>query len=74
MPPPCRHESGGTYGLDLTLSDLRARLDGGTGEPTADVDSLGEKSDNVVLADLRVASAVLTVKDDVITLDDARPP
>ncbi|MGW3628805.1 HtaA domain-containing protein [Streptomyces sp. NPDC005122] len=64
------HESGGTYGLDLTLSDLTARLDGGTGELTADVDSLGEKSDDVVLADLRAASGVPAVKDDVITLDE----
>ncbi|MFJ2391479.1 HtaA domain-containing protein [Streptomyces sp. NPDC087843] len=64
------HESGGAYGLDLTLSDLRAKLDGGSGELTADVDSLGEKSDDVVLADLGAASGALAVKDDVITLDD----
>ncbi|MEU1530375.1 HtaA domain-containing protein, partial [Streptomyces fagopyri] len=64
------HESDGTYGLDLTLSDLRAKLDGGSGELTADVDSLGEKSDDVVLAELKAASGVLSVRDDVITLDD----
>ncbi|MFJ8002848.1 HtaA domain-containing protein [Streptomyces fagopyri] len=64
------HESDGTYGLDLTLSDLRAKLDGGSGELTADVDSLGEKSDDVVLAELKAASGVLSVKDNVITLDD----
>ncbi|MFE5139146.1 HtaA domain-containing protein [Streptomyces fagopyri] len=64
------HESDGTYGLHLTLSDLRAKLDGGSGELTADVDSLGEKSDDVVLAELKAASGVLGVKDDVITLDD----
>ncbi|QFZ76700.1 hypothetical protein GFH48_28645 [Streptomyces fagopyri] len=64
------HESDGTYGLDLTLSDLRAKLDDGSGELTADVDTLGEKSDDVVLAELKAASGVLSVKDDVITLDD----
>ncbi|MEU1502251.1 HtaA domain-containing protein [Streptomyces sp. NPDC005732] len=64
------HESGGSYGLDLTLSDLRATLDGGSGRLTADVDSLGEKSEDVVLADLEAASGDLTVKDDVITVDD----
>ncbi|MFJ4929891.1 HtaA domain-containing protein [Streptomyces sp. NPDC088736] len=64
------HESGGSYGLDLTLTDLRATLDGGSGRLTADVDSLGEKSEDVVLADLQAASGDLTVKDDVITVDD----
>ncbi|MFE3269834.1 HtaA domain-containing protein [Streptomyces sp. NPDC059215] len=64
------HESGGSYGLDLTLSDLRATLDGGSGRLTADVDSLGEKTEDVVLADLQAASGDLTVKDDVITVDD----
>lgn len=66
------HESGGAYGLDLTLSDLTARLDGGSGELTADVDSLGEKSDDVVLADLKAGSSELTVRDDVITLDGVK--
>ncbi|MEU6139111.1 HtaA domain-containing protein [Streptomyces sp. NPDC047081] len=64
------HETNGTYALDLTLSDLRATLDGGTGELTADVTSLGEKSQDVVLADLKADSAELTAKDDVITVDD----
>ncbi|MGW0794858.1 HtaA domain-containing protein [Streptomyces sp. NPDC002692] len=64
------HESGGSYGLDLTLSDLRATLDGGSGRLTADVDSLGEKTEDVVFADLQAASGDLTVKDDVITVDD----
>ncbi|MEU9288975.1 HtaA domain-containing protein [Streptomyces sp. NPDC048275] len=64
------HEDNGTYGLDLTLSDLKAELDGGSGELTADVDSLGEKSEDVVLAKLKAKSTELTVTDDVITLDD----
>lgn len=64
------HEDNGSYGLDLTLSDLKAELDGGSGELTADVESLGEKSDDVVLADLKAKSTGLTVQDDVITLDD----
>ncbi|MFD6548975.1 HtaA domain-containing protein [Streptomyces sp. NPDC058398] len=63
------HEANGSYGLDLTLSDLGAELDGGSGELTADVDSLGETSDDVVLADLSTGTAGLTAKDDVITLD-----
>ncbi|MFC8515702.1 HtaA domain-containing protein [Streptomyces sp. NPDC057257] len=64
------HETNGTYALDLTLSDLRATLDGGTGELTADVTSLGETSRDVVLADLKAGSADLAAKDDVITVDD----
>ncbi|MFJ9628358.1 HtaA domain-containing protein [Streptomyces sp. NPDC091280] len=64
------HEDNGTYGLDLTLTDLKATLDGGSGKLTADVTSLGEKSEDVVLADLKADSADLTAKDDVITLDD----
>ncbi|MHA5051538.1 HtaA domain-containing protein [Streptomyces sp. SD15] len=64
------HEDNGTYGLDLTLSDVKAELNGGSGELTADVDSLGEKSEDVVLADLDAKSTELTVTDDVITLDD----
>ncbi|MCX4810618.1 HtaA domain-containing protein [Streptomyces sp. NBC_01239] len=64
------HEDNGTYGLDLTFTDLKATLDGGTGKLTADVTSLGEKSEDVVLADLKAASADVTAKDDVITLDD----
>ncbi|MFE7973162.1 HtaA domain-containing protein [Streptomyces shenzhenensis] len=62
------HESNGSYGLDLTLDGLRATLDGGTGELTADVTSLGEKSADVVLADLKAPSADLTAADDVITV------
>ncbi|MGQ4431431.1 MULTISPECIES: HtaA domain-containing protein [unclassified Streptomyces] len=64
------HEDKGSYGLDLTLTDLKAILDGGTGTLTADVTSLGEKSEDVVLADLEAASTDVTAKDDVITLDD----
>ncbi|MFJ8346386.1 HtaA domain-containing protein [Streptomyces sp. NPDC094153] len=61
---------GGGYGLDLTLDNVRASLDGGSGKLTADVTSLGEKSPNVVLADLKAASAKLTAKGDVITVND----
>ncbi|WP_043686989.1 HtaA domain-containing protein [Streptomyces xylophagus] len=64
------HEDNGTYGLDLTFTDLKATLDGGSGELTADVTSLGEKSDDVVLADLKAPSSDLTAQNDVITLDD----
>lgn len=64
------HENNGSYGLDLTLSDLKAELDGGSGELTADVDSLGEKSEDVVLADLKADSTELAVRDDVIAFDD----
>ncbi|MFF3927644.1 HtaA domain-containing protein [Streptomyces hirsutus] len=63
-------ESGGKHGLDLTLTDLKATLDGGTGKLSADVDSLGEKSEDVVLATLKTKSSALTAKDDVITVDD----
>ncbi|WP_406371295.1 HtaA domain-containing protein [Streptomyces sp. NBC_00647] len=45
-------------------------LDGGSGELTADVDSLGDTSEDVVLADLSADTADLTARDDVITLDD----
>ncbi|MEV5005515.1 HtaA domain-containing protein [Streptomyces sp. NPDC055692] len=61
---------GGGYGLDLTLDHVRAALDGGSGKLTADVTSLGEKSPNVVLADLKAGSAKLTAKNDVITVND----
>ncbi|GAA3850810.1 HtaA domain-containing protein [Streptomyces lacrimifluminis] len=64
------HEENGAYGLDLTLSDLRATIDNGAGELTADVVSLGEKSDDVVLADLTTDAADLTAVNDVITLSD----
>ncbi|WP_371659425.1 HtaA domain-containing protein [Streptomyces sp. NBC_00280] len=64
------HEANGSYGLDLTLSDLRATIDNGTGELTADVESLGEKSDDVVLADLTTDTADLAAVNDVITLSD----
>ncbi|MET8855878.1 HtaA domain-containing protein [Streptomyces sp. NPDC004579] len=63
------HEANGSYGLDLTLSDLGVELDGGSGKLTADVDSLGKTSDDVVLADLSAKTADLTATDDVITLD-----
>lgn len=64
------HEDAGEYGLDLTLSDVRVALDEGAGELTADVSSLGEKSQDVVLADLKAAKSDLTSSDDVITVDD----
>ncbi|MFH8465912.1 HtaA domain-containing protein [Streptomyces sp. NPDC017991] len=64
------HEDNGSYGLDLTLSDLKAEIDGGSGKLTADVDSLGQKSEDVTLAALKPKSADLTAKKDVITLDD----
>ncbi|MDX3346204.1 HtaA domain-containing protein [Streptomyces sp. ME02-6979A] len=63
------HESGGTYGLDLTLSNLKATLDGGTGKLTADVDSLGTRTEGVVLADLEAKSGDLKADKDVITVD-----
>ncbi|MFJ3755670.1 HtaA domain-containing protein [Streptomyces sp. NPDC090080] len=64
------HETNGTYGLDLTLSNIRATIDGGKGELTADVTSLGTTTKNVELADLKTGSADLTPEDDVIGLDD----
>lgn len=64
------HEEDGEYGLDLTLSDVRATLDEGSGKLTADVTSLGEKTQDVVLADLEAAKSDLTASDDVITVDD----
>ncbi|MET9893314.1 HtaA domain-containing protein [Streptomyces sp. NPDC006465] len=64
------HEAKGSYGLDLTLSGLTVELDGGSGELTADVASLGDTSEDVVLADLSADTADLTARDDVITLDD----
>ncbi|MCX5038206.1 MULTISPECIES: HtaA domain-containing protein [Streptomyces] len=63
------HESGGTYGLDLTLSNLKATLDGGTGSLTADVNSLGTRTKGVVLADLRAKSGDLKADKNVITVD-----
>ncbi|MFC8866124.1 HtaA domain-containing protein [Streptomyces sp. NPDC057148] len=63
------HEANGTYGLDLTLSNIEATLDGGTGELTADVNSLGTQTRGVVLADLKAKSADLTARNDVITVD-----
>ncbi|WP_416966255.1 HtaA domain-containing protein, partial [Streptomyces sp. Agncl-13] len=64
------HEDNGTYGLDLTFTDLKATLDDGSGTLTADVTSLGTKSEDVALADLKAGSADLTAKNDVITLDE----
>ncbi|MYS55739.1 hypothetical protein GTW46_37770 [Streptomyces sp. SID6013] len=64
------HESGGTYGLDLTLSNLKATLDGGTGTLSADVNSLGTQTKGVVLADLEAKSGDLEAARDVITVDD----
>lgn len=61
-------ENGG-YGLDLTLTHLKAALSGGSGTLTADVTSLGVTTKAVVLADLKAPSGGLTAKDDVITLD-----
>ncbi|MFE0950067.1 HtaA domain-containing protein [Streptomyces mutabilis] len=64
------HETNGAYGLDLTLSNLKATLDDGTGTLTADVNSLGTRTEGVVLADLKAKSADLTARNDVITVDD----
>ncbi|MFJ6072786.1 HtaA domain-containing protein [Streptomyces sp. NPDC093065] len=64
------HESGGEYGLDLTLSNLKATLDGGTGKLSADVDSLGTQTKGVVLADLKAKTGDLTAAKNVITVDD----
>lgn len=61
---------GGGYGLDLTLTGLRVTLDEGVGELIADVTSLGEKTEDVVLADLKADAADLAAQDDVITADD----
>ncbi|MFD5652400.1 HtaA domain-containing protein [Streptomyces sp. NPDC127039] len=63
------HQSGGTYGLDLTLSNLKATLDGGTGKLTADVNSLGVRTEGVVLADLKAKSGDLKADKNVITVD-----
>ncbi|MDG9725789.1 HtaA domain-containing protein [Streptomyces sp. DH41] len=63
------HETNGTYGLDLTLSNLKATLDGGTGKLVADVNSLGTRTEGVALADLKAGSADLTARNDVITVD-----
>ncbi|WP_416478886.1 HtaA domain-containing protein [Streptomyces sp. LKA04] len=63
------HETNGTYGLDLTLSNLKATLDGGSGKLSADVDSLGTGSKGVVLADLKAKSGDLTAEKNVITVD-----
>ncbi|MFF1325535.1 HtaA domain-containing protein [Streptomyces chartreusis] len=62
-------EDGG-YGLDLTLTGLRVTLDEGAGELTADVTSLGERTEDVVLADLKADESDLVAQDDVITADD----
>ncbi|MFD7064191.1 HtaA domain-containing protein [Streptomyces sp. NPDC059906] len=64
------HQSGGTYGLDLTLSNLKATLDGGTGKLTADVNSLGVRTEGVVLADLKAKSGDLTAAKNVVTVED----
>ncbi|MFA3874195.1 HtaA domain-containing protein [Streptomyces sp. MMCC 100] len=63
------HESGGEYGLDLTLSNLKATLDGGTGTLSADVNSLGARTEGVVLADLKAESGDLRAAENVITVD-----
>ncbi|RSN77745.1 hypothetical protein DMH26_40180 [Streptomyces sp. WAC 05379] len=62
-------EDGG-YGLDLTLTGLRVTLDEGVGELTADVTSLGEKTEDVVLAELKADEPDLAAQEDVITADD----
>ncbi|MEV0171079.1 HtaA domain-containing protein [Streptomyces sp. NPDC050803] len=64
------HKEGDEYGLDLTLAGLEVTLDGGSGELTADVTSLGETSKDVVLADLDADTSELAAKNDVITVDD----
>ncbi|WP_031046246.1 HtaA domain-containing protein [Streptomyces sp. NRRL F-5650] len=63
------HRSGDTYGLDLTLSNLKATLDGGAGTLSADVNSLGEQTRGVVLADLKAGSGDLEADGGVITVD-----
>ncbi|MGW6292102.1 HtaA domain-containing protein [Streptomyces sp. NPDC055058] len=63
------HEGNGTHGLDLTLTDLRATLKGGSGTLSADVTSLGKTSQDVVLAELKAKSPRLTAKSDVITVN-----
>lgn len=63
------HEKNGTYSLDLTLTDLKATLDQGTGTLSADVNSLGEASQDVVLAELKAKSPALAAKNDVITVN-----
>ncbi|MFK0123615.1 HtaA domain-containing protein [Streptomyces nigra] len=62
------HEEDGEYGLDLTFSGLKVTLDGGSGRLTADVTSLGEKSEDVVLAELKAESPALKADGDVITV------
>ncbi|MFJ2005792.1 HtaA domain-containing protein [Streptomyces chartreusis] len=61
---------GGGYGLDLTLTGLRVTLEEGVGELTADVTSLGEKTEDVVLADLKADEPDLVAQDDVITANE----
>ncbi|MEU2623899.1 hypothetical protein ABZ642_38310 [Streptomyces sp. NPDC007157] len=56
--------SNGTYGRDLTLGDIRATVDGGKGELTADVTSLGTTTKDVELADPWADSVVLHACDD----------
>lgn len=62
------HEEDGKYALDLTFSGLKVTLDGGSGRLTADVTSLGEKSEDVVLAELKAKSPALKADGDVITV------
>ncbi|MDI9834428.1 HtaA domain-containing protein [Streptomyces sp. KAU_LT] len=62
------HEEDGKYGLDLTFSGLKVTLDGDSGRLTADVTSLGEKSEDVVLAELKAKSPALKADGDVITV------
>ncbi|GAT81162.1 hypothetical protein STXM2123_1863 [Streptomyces sp. F-3] len=63
------HPGEGGYELDLTLSNIRVVLDRGTGTLTADVTRLGEKTQDVVLAELKAGSTALVAVDDVITLN-----
>ncbi|HZF88766.1 HtaA domain-containing protein [Streptomyces sp.] len=63
-------QPGGAYDLDLTLTDLTATLDEGTGELTADVTSLGDTTQDVVLARLTAGSAGPAVKNDVLAVAD----
>ncbi|MFJ7154147.1 HtaA domain-containing protein [Streptomyces sp. NPDC101118] len=62
------HRQGGTYGLDLTLGDLKVKLDRGKGVLTADVDSLGKRTDDVPLADLKAPTADLKARNGTLTL------
>ncbi|MEV7420782.1 HtaA domain-containing protein, partial [Streptomyces sp. NPDC089919] len=62
------HRSGSTYGLDLALTDLTVTLQRGKGTLTADVTSLGKRSEDVQLATLKAASPSVVVSRGRISL------